>query len=127
MTTGCGRRDWKRSAAAGCPDGEMPGHGEQLPSCLLVRRMQGDGEVHIQPGMVEGLDAGHDADGRHGDLPPAEPTQGVVADATDRTHHLREIEQGFAHAHEDHGLQTSSQRQCLASERQELVEDLDDG
>ena len=108
-------------------DRETFAHREELGARGVVGSVERDGEVDVETGGGEGVDAGDDADGGDGDLAPAEGAEAVVGDAVDRGEDVVEVQQGLAHAHEDEGLEAAADGEGFATEGEKLFDDFAGG
>jgi len=108
-------------------DGETFAHREELGAGGVVGGVERDGEVDVETGGGERVDAGNDADGGDGDLAPAEGAEAVVGEAVDGDEDVVEVEHRLAHAHEDDRLEFAPDGEGFAAEGEELFNDFTGG
>jgi hypothetical protein len=73
----------------------------QLVAQAVGRRMQRNGERH-RAGVAQPVDGRHDAGSRHRDATPRQAVGVVVEHQAQCRHHVVEIGQRLAHAHQHH-------------------------
>jgi hypothetical protein len=81
-------------------DGVAPVQRHHFLPQRIVGGVERDGERDRQGEVAQPVDAGHDTDGRHGEVTAREP--GVVVEAGQRFEHRVDVREGLAHAHVDH-------------------------
>ncbi len=96
----------------------------QFRSGCVVRRVQRQGQVHVQIRLCQPLDAGHDADGGDGHLAPTDTAHVRISDATGGGEYVVEVVHWLAHPHEDDRLEPPADRRRGALEMNELLDDL---
>ena len=102
-------------------------HRQEISARGVIGRVQGQGKMHTEIRLSQFINAGHDAHGGDGDLPPAEGTERGRGDAPHGGEHVFQIQHRLAHAHEDDGAQRAPGGACLAAQMDELLHDLAGG
>ena len=105
-------------------DGEAAGGGDELGAEGVIGGVQREGELHVEFLIHELAELREQADGGEGDLPPAEVRGVVAGEQVDGFGDVGEVEQGFAHAHQDDGAEDPAELGGLGFEGEELLDDL---